>query len=74
MDVGAAGEPASRTGPSRWLPTVAVVTVAAVFSRVVFGSRVRASGSGMGSPNWPLCDGRIGPIMQFHALMEQLHR
>ena len=28
----------------------------------------------MGCPDWPLCDGNVGPIYEFHALMEQTHR
>lgn len=41
---------------------------------IVFGSHVRVSDSGMGCPDWPLCDGNVGPIYEFHALMEQTHR
>lgn len=28
----------------------------------------------MGCPDWPLCYGQPGPILEFHALMEQGHR
>lgn len=28
----------------------------------------------MGCPGWPLCDGDIGPILEFQVLMEQPHR
>jgi heme A synthase/FtsP/CotA-like multicopper oxidase with cupredoxin domain len=41
---------------------------------IVFGSHVRVSESGMGCPDWPLCYGQPGPILEFHALMEQGHR
>ena len=41
---------------------------------IVFGSHVRVSESGMGCPDWPLCYSQPGPILEFHALMEQGHR
>lgn len=44
------------------------------YALIVFGSHVRVSDSGMGCPDWPLCDGNVGPIYEFHALMEQTHR
>jgi heme A synthase len=28
----------------------------------------------MGCKGWPLCSGQIGPIDQFHPLLEQSHR
>ena len=28
----------------------------------------------MGCPAWPLCEGKLGPLQEFHALMEQTHR
>jgi heme A synthase len=46
----------------------------AAYALVIFGSHVRVSDSGMGCPDWPLCSGQVGPIYEFHALMEQTHR
>jgi heme A synthase len=46
----------------------------AAYVLIVFGSQVRVSDSGMGCPDWPLCSGSVGPIYEFHALMEQTHR
>jgi heme A synthase len=53
---------------------VAVSSAAAAYILIVFGSHVRVSDSGMGCPDWPLCSGSVGPIYEFHALMEQTHR
>lgn len=59
---------------SKWLPRLAVSSAIAVYALIIFGSQVRVTDSGMGCPDWPLCDGNIGPIREFHALMEQTHR
>ena len=59
---------------SRWLPPLAISTAVAAYVLIVFGSQVRVSDSGMGCPDWPLCSGSVGPIYEFHALMEQTHR
>ena len=59
---------------SRWLPGLAISSAAAAYALIVFGSHVRVSDSGMGCPDWPLCSGNVGPIYEFHALMEQTHR
>lgn len=59
---------------SRWLPALAVSSSVAAFTLIVFGSHVRVTDSGMGCPDWPLCDGNVGPVLEFHALMEQSHR
>lgn len=60
--------------PSKWLPVLAIASAVAAYSLIIFGSHVRVTESGMGCPDWPLCDGNIGPIFEFHALMEQTHR
>ena len=58
----------------RRLPTFAIASAVVVYGLIIFGSYVRVTESGMGCPDWPLCKGNIGPIYEFHALMEQVHR
>jgi len=53
---------------------LAVSSAVAAYALIVSGSHVRVSDSGMGCPDWPLCSGNVGPIYEFHALMEQTHR
>jgi heme A synthase len=58
----------------RWLPHLAVSSAVAAYGLIIYGSHVRVTDSGMGCPDWPLCEGGIGPIREFHAFMEQTHR
>src|SRR5450759_812643 len=64
----------SPRSPGRWLPGLALSSAIGAYALIIFGSQVRVSDSGMGCPDWPLCSGSVGPIYEFHALMEQTHR
>ncbi|MDA8309514.1 MAG: COX15/CtaA family protein [Actinomycetota bacterium] len=58
----------------RWLFPTALATLGATYLLAVLGSTVRVTESGTGCKGWPLCDGQVGPVDQFHALIEQSHR
>ncbi|HEY6538336.1 MAG TPA: COX15/CtaA family protein [Candidatus Dormibacteraeota bacterium] len=66
--------------PQRWqrfapaLPVLAVATGVLTYFLVVLGSTVRVTESGMGCPGWPLCYGQLGPVDNFHSILEQSHR
>ncbi|MHB8188851.1 MAG: COX15/CtaA family protein [Ferrimicrobium sp.] len=56
------------------LQRVATLTVVATYILIVLGSTVRVTHSGMGCRSWPLCNGHLAPLSNFHSAMEQYHR
>lgn len=61
------------TGPGSFR-TLAVLTLIAIYVNVVSGALVRVTNSGLGCPDWPLCNGRPTPPFQFHGLIEFTNR
>ena len=53
---------------------VALLSLAVSFIQITLGGFVRASESGLGCPDWPLCHGQIIPPIEFHTLIEYSHR
>ena len=54
---------------------VAVVAAIAVYGQIVLGGVVRITGSGLGCPDWPACQGRIIPdFTNSHVVIEYSHR
>src|SRR5436309_16008318 len=53
-----------------------VSVLAAVFAylQIALGGIVRVSGSGLGCPDWPLCQGRPYPPANLNAIIEYSHR
>ncbi len=53
---------------------VALLSLVVSFIQISLGGFVRASESGLGCPDWPLCHGKIIPPFEFHTLIEYSHR
>lgn len=51
-----------------------LATASATYALIVLGAFVRASGSGLGCPDWPTCYGGIIPPFDAAALIESSHR
>src|SRR6266852_6240053 len=53
-----------------------VFLLAAIFAylQIALGGVVRVSGSGLGCPDWPLCNGRPYPPANVHSIIEYSHR
>ncbi|HEV3473851.1 MAG TPA: COX15/CtaA family protein, partial [Actinomycetota bacterium] len=49
-------------------------TAAATLALVTIGGVVRATGSGLGCPDWPKCHGRWIPPLEIESLIEYSHR
>lgn len=58
----------------RALRRLAAATVVVTYLLVVLGDTVRVTHSGMGCRSWPLCNGNLGLIGNYHAMLEQSHR
>jgi heme o synthase len=53
---------------------LAVAAAASTFILIVVGGLVRATDSGLGCPDWPLCFGDWLPPAELHAWIEHTHR
>ncbi|HYT13073.1 MAG TPA: COX15/CtaA family protein [Candidatus Nitrosopolaris sp.] len=53
---------------------LAVATAIFAYLQIALGGVVRVSGSGLGCPDWPLCNGRPYPPADPHAIIEYSHR
>jgi len=53
---------------------LSLATTTLLFGLIVLGSVVRTTSSGLACPDWPLCNGRLLPPLQFNVLIEWFHR
>ena len=60
--------------PSRAFRLLAVTTAAGAWTLVAVGGVVRITESGLGCPDWPLCEGRVVPQGSKEAAIEFSHR
>ena len=56
------------------LSKLAAATAVATYLLIVLGAVVRATGSGLGCPDWPTCHGSLIPPFEREALIEYSHR
>jgi len=60
--------------PNRGFRLLALTAAASAWALVAVGGIVRVTESGLGCPDWPLCDGRVVPAHQKEPIIETSHR
>jgi len=58
----------------RGLAVLTLITLVMLWIIVPSGAIVRLTGSGLGCPDWPLCEGRVVPATAGHAVIEYTNR
>jgi protoheme IX farnesyltransferase len=58
----------------RLFRVLSIATTALTLVLIAWGGLVRATGSGDGCPDWPKCFGRWIPRLEYHTLIEYVHR
>src|SRR5438067_1948799 len=53
---------------------IAFLTAFFAYLQIALGGVVRVTGSGLGCPDWPLCNGRPYPAPDVHSIIEYSHR
>ena len=53
---------------------LAILVAISAYLQITLGTTVRVSRSGLGCPDWPLCHGRLYPILDLHSIIEFSHR
>jgi protoheme IX farnesyltransferase len=59
---------------TRLFRRLSIATTVSTLVLIAWGGVVRATGSGDACPDWPTCYGRWIPDLEYHVLIEYLHR
>jgi cytochrome c oxidase assembly protein subunit 15 len=57
-----------------WLARAFLALAAVTYGLLVFGATVRVHGAGLSCPDWPLCHGKVVPVLDFQVFLEWGHR